>query len=79
MEKDINIVKKVCKELGITQADLARKLDVSPPTITEWSKGNIPKMTYVALELIIENKQLKAHLENVNNFYKTLQKLKDIS
>ncbi len=74
MEKE-NIVKKVCKELDITQADLARMLEVSPPTITEWSKGNIPKMASMALNLMIENKSLKKHLENVKSFYKTLQEI----
>ena len=70
-----NIVKKVCKELNITQAELSRHLDVSQATISDWSKGNIPKMTEMTLKLIIENKELKQHLENVKNFYQTLQKI----
>lgn len=75
MEKEENIVKRVCKELGVTQAELARQLDVSPATISDWAKGNIPKMAEMALMLMLENKEIKQHLENVKNFYQTLQKI----
>jgi len=54
-----NIVKKVCKELGITQKELADKLDVSTAAISTWSKGDIPKMAELALKLMLENKDLK--------------------
>ena len=52
--KEENIVKKVCKELNITQAELSRHLDVSQATISDWSKGNIPKMAEMALKLILD-------------------------
>ena len=58
MSEEQNIVKKVCKELNITQAELARQLEVSPATISDWAKGNIPKMAEMALLLILENKCL---------------------
>jgi len=54
-----NIVKKVCKELGITQKELADKLDVSTAAISTWGKGDIPKMAELALKLMLENKDLK--------------------
>ena len=54
-----NIVKKVCKELGITQKELAERLEVQPSAVSNWSKGDIPQMTQLALELLIENKDLK--------------------
>ena len=57
-----NIVKQTCKELGVTQKELAEMLDVSPASVSDWAKGNIPKMTEKALELIIENKGLKEKL-----------------
>lgn len=75
MEETENIVKKVCRELNVTQAELARQLEVSPATISDWAKGNIPKMAEMALSLILENKEIKQHLENVKNFYKTLQEI----
>lgn len=52
-----NIVKKVCAELGITQAELGRQLDVPASTVGTWASGKIPKMAEVALELMLENKR----------------------
>lgn len=52
-----NIVKKVCAELGITQAELGRQLDVPSSTVGTWASGKIPKMAEVALELMLENKR----------------------
>ena len=57
-----NIVKRVCLELGITQKELAEELDVPQPTVTRWSKGDIPKMTKIALELMLRNKYLDEQL-----------------
>ncbi|ENZ3883873.1 helix-turn-helix domain-containing protein [Campylobacter coli] len=64
MEKE-NIVKKVCKELNITQAELGRQLDVPASTINTWASGKIPKMAEVALTLMLENKQQKEILEAI--------------
>jgi len=75
MGKEENIVKQVCKELNINQRELADKLEVSPATISDWAKGNIPKMAEMALLLMLENKEIKQHLENVKKFYKTLQEI----
>ncbi|EIA40593.1 hypothetical protein cco1_08854 [Campylobacter coli 111-3] len=41
-EEKENIVKKVCKELNITQAELGRQLDVPASTINTWASGKIP-------------------------------------
>ncbi len=71
-----NIVQKVCKELNINQAELAKKLKVSRSTITDWNKGNIPKMTQYALELLIENIELKTQLKTVKDFYDIMGKIK---
>ncbi|EOA6139061.1 helix-turn-helix domain-containing protein [Campylobacter coli] len=64
MQKE-NIVKKVCKELNITQAELGRQLDVPASTINTWASGKIPKMAEVALTLMLENKQQKEILEAI--------------
>lgn len=57
MSEEQNIVKKVCAELGITQAELGRQLDVPASTVGTWASGKIPKMAEVALELMLENKR----------------------
>lgn len=60
---DENIVKKVCKELGITQKELSEMLDVPQSTISGWATTNIPKMAELSLNLLVENKQLKEKLD----------------
>ncbi|ECR3172075.1 helix-turn-helix domain-containing protein [Campylobacter jejuni] len=64
-EEKENIVKKVCKELNITQAELGRQLDIPASTINTWASGKIPKMAEVALTLMLENKQQKEILEAI--------------
>jgi len=71
MPEDENIVKRTCKELGITQKELAERLEVSPASVSDWAKGNIPKMTELALKLMIENIELKEKL----NIFKKAHKI----
>jgi len=63
-EKD-NIVKKVCRELGITQKELAERLDVPPQTISGWATTQIPKMAQVALEQMIELRECHNKLSKI--------------
>jgi len=60
-----NIVKQVCKELGITQKELAEMLDVSTSAISLWNKGDIPKMAKIALECMLELKECKEKLKSI--------------
>ena len=73
--KTQNIVKSTCQELGITQKELAEQLDVSPASVSDWAKGNIPKMTKVALELMLENKSLKHKLQIFKEAHKIASEL----
>jgi predicted transcriptional regulator len=70
--ENINIVKKVCKELGVTQKELAEMLEVSPASVSDWSKGQIPKMTQLALEQMIELKELKEKFEILKKAHRIL-------
>jgi transcriptional regulator with XRE-family HTH domain len=55
-----NLVKKTCRELGITQKELAERIGVPQGTLNRWaSTEELPKMTNLALTLMLENKQLK--------------------
>ncbi len=59
-DKEENLVKKTCRELGITQKELAEMIGVPQGTLNRWaSSQEIPKMTNLALNLMLENKQLK--------------------
>ena len=75
-EKEENLVKQVCKEYGITQTELAKKLDVPRGTIGRWtSDGKIPRGMSIALTLMIENKELKEKLLAVKNFKEILDSI----
>ena len=53
-----NIVKKVCKELGITQKELAERIGVNDVTVRTWSsKGNVPEWAVKFMNLLLEKKE----------------------
>jgi len=55
-----NIVKKVCKELGITQKELAKIMGINEGTPAQWSsKGNISQWAINFMNILIENKKCK--------------------
>ena len=74
-----NIVKKVCKELGITQKELAERIGVAEGTVNRWSAkpDTIPEQTIKMFELLLENKRLKEKEEKVNTIFKLLEDLKN--
>jgi transcriptional regulator with XRE-family HTH domain len=73
MEKDENIVKKVCKELNVNQRELGEMLDVPAGTISRWaSTDDIPKMAKLALELLLENDQYKKGTNALKTAFKLL-------
>ena len=75
-EKEENLVKQVCKEYGITQTELAEKLDIPRGTISRWgSTNNMPKTAKVALELMLKNRELENKLELFKIFKKALSEL----
>ena len=72
--KKENIVKLTCKELGLTQKELAEMLDVQPTAISNWANGQIPKMAQLALELLLENKTLKNDLNIIKKAHEILHR-----
>jgi len=71
-----NIVKRVCKELGITQKELAEKLGVPQPTMARWATGDIPEQGQKLIELYSENTQLKKDMKELSKLLKLLDKIK---
>jgi transcriptional regulator with XRE-family HTH domain len=49
-----NIIKKTCKELGITQKELAEVMGVNEQTVGSWARGitNTPKWAINHFELL---------------------------
>ena len=72
-----NIVKKVCKELGITQKELANIMKVNEVTARNWSsKGNIPETSIEFMKLLIENHKLKDKVNKVQTALKLLDEVR---
>lgn len=69
-----NIVKRACKELGVTQKELAEKLGITPSAISQWG-NDVPKTTQVAIELMIENNQLKKDIKVILEGHAVLNRL----
>lgn len=75
---DENIVKKVCKELGITQRELAEILGVHITAVQKWvaNADNLPLQTQKSLELVLENYHLKNKVEKIDLILKLIDELK---
>ena len=65
LEKEENLVKKTCRELGITQKELAEKMGVSETSISQWSNGkkSLTKNIENNLNLLCEYEYLKKEYE----------------
>nr|DAT12138.1 MAG TPA: helix-turn-helix domain protein [Caudoviricetes sp.] len=70
-----NIVKRVCKELGITQRELAERMDIPESTIARWKNGDIPRLADLYLNALLENVDLKTKLEAIKKAYKIMSSL----
>jgi transcriptional regulator with XRE-family HTH domain len=57
MDKEISLVKRTCKELGITQKELAEIMGVTPHTVTNWAKGKMEAIHEKALSGLIYEKK----------------------
>jgi transcriptional regulator with XRE-family HTH domain len=60
-QKEDNLVKKTCKELGITQKELAEKIGISDRTVSNWANNRVelPKNFNRLIELIKTEKNFK--------------------
>jgi len=68
-----NIVKRTCKELGITQKELAERLGVNDGTVRQWSsQTKPPEWAIKFMNVLIENKLLN---ERVTKFSTALNML----
>ncbi len=72
---DENIVKKTCKELGITQKELASLMGVNDGTIRKWSsQTEPPEWGLKFLQLLLENKQIKDKYEMFKSAFDMIEK-----
>ncbi|MGP1450915.1 MAG: XRE family transcriptional regulator [Wolinella sp.] len=62
---DENIVKRACRELGITQKELAERIGMGADSLrTISASGKISTQTEAAILLVLENAELKKELKN---------------
>ncbi len=68
VEKEENLVKKTCRELGITQKELAEMIGVSPKTVSDWTVGRLQITTPInkLLKLLIKDKNCNVLLNSIN-------------
>lgn len=65
--------KKVCNTLGMSRTELAEKLGLSKTTIDSWSDSSrISKTAKVALELMLENHNLRSIIKNFQEGFASL-------
>jgi DNA-binding transcriptional regulator YiaG len=72
--KKTNVVKEVCKELNITQKNLAEILEVPEGTISSWAvKNEIPRLGKKAIEFYIQNSKNQKIVDSYKSFINLLQ------
>ncbi|EAH9113327.1 XRE family transcriptional regulator [Campylobacter jejuni] len=75
MNAEENIVKKVCKELNITQRQLSEMLEIPESTIARWKSGDLPRLAELFLKTMLENIELKRKLETIKKAHKIISEL----
>lgn len=69
-----NIVKKTCRELGVTQIELADIMGVAKNTATQWATQiKPPKYAIKFMELLAEHKKTKEQLEKLKSALEILK------
>ncbi|MDA7816810.1 DUF6166 domain-containing protein [Sulfurimonas sp.] len=64
-----NVVKKICKELNITQKNLANILEVPEGTVSSWAvKNEIPRLGKKAIEFYIEKQKNQKIVDSYKDF-----------
>jgi DNA-binding transcriptional regulator YiaG len=60
-EKEENLVKKTCRELGITQKELAKYFGVTPKTVSDWAveRYKLPSNFNLIIDLINSKQELE--------------------
>ena len=68
-----NVVKKVCKELNITQKNLAKILEVPEGTVSSWAvKNEIPRLGKKAIEFYMKNQKNQKIVDSYKKFLNLL-------
>jgi transcriptional regulator with XRE-family HTH domain len=75
-EQEQNIVKRTCKELGLTYRELGERIGVAEGTINKIaSTGEISGQIQKAIELYLKTLELEDELNDYREFKSFIQKL----
>jgi predicted transcriptional regulator len=78
--KEENLVKKTCKELGITQKELAEKIGVKAESLnSSISRGKISMQVTKSLEMLSQIDKLEKELENYKILGKSIKNIIEIN
>jgi len=73
-----NLVKKTCRELGITQKELAEKIGLTDRTLSKYATNeHIPKNIINHINLLVESEKQKTVFNRFKNSIKEVQKYID--
>ena len=69
-----NVVKEICKELNITQKNLAEILEVPEGTVSSWAvKNEIPRLGKKAIEFYIQSTKNQKIVDSYRSFMQLLE------
>jgi len=75
MDKEENIVKRTCKELGLTYRELAEEIGYKSDTVNKSaSTGKVSEPLEKAINMFIEIRKLQLDLEEYENLKTLLKK-----
>ena len=73
-KKKTNVVKEICKELSITQKNLAEILEVPEGTVSSWAvKNEIPRLGKKAIEFYMLNVKNQKIVDSYRSFKQLLE------
>lgn len=73
MSEEQNIIKKTCKELGMTYSQLAEQIGYGENSVSNASRGEVSKAMQKAIELYLKNLELEKQLQNSEKIKETLK------
>ena len=81
LEYQVELIKRVKSELGMSQSDIARKFKVGTSLVSKWANGKAPmtEATKIALELMIEREKDKRIIDWVKNIPQIIDLVKQKS
>lgn len=75
IEEQTNIVKRACKELGITQKELAELIGYSESAVNNSARSEVSQPMAKAIELYVKTIEQEKELQTLTDLKKILQTL----